>query len=257
MNPQWNSHHQYALICQLYLVFGTFPTCQFAWMCVVGEKYLNLAIDFGAVALFAFLFKYDADKGKELQQNVELRIEKKKENKVIQKAMKEREAALGKLMLNIRISNDGTTQDAMVEAVQQGGKQHIIIVAGPRKAIRDALLGANLLKMEFAMRDVLVVPYDTDRNRSGIADSVRPDASKAFGETTRPTWETQPYVATVVGEGWDEYIQAELDDAVKQSGEKSLEDGIAIVVANTGKVIRRGVGQVRIKLLFIDCFCFD
>jgi len=208
----------------------------------LNTDYVNLAIDFGFVAAFAVLFKFDKDQGIELQENVEIRIQKKKEDKVIKKGMKERESTLGKLMLNIRISDDGKTQDALVEAVQQGGKQHMIIVAGPRSAIRDALLGANLLKMEFSMRDVLVVPYELDKDESDKMS--RPDATKGFSGDSRPTWETQPYVASVVGKGWDEYIEAELSDAIKQSGEKVKEEGIAIVVANTGKITRRGVGKV-------------
>ena len=31
---------------------------------------------------------------------------------------------------------------------------------------------------------------------------------------------------------------------MKQSGEKAKEEGIAIVVANNGKIIRRGIGTV-------------
>lgn len=208
----------------------------------LNADYLNLAIDFGAVAAFGFLFKFDIDQGKELQVKVDERIERKKEDKVIKKGMKEREKSLGKLMLNIRVSGDGQTQDALVEAIQMGGKQHMIIVAGRRSAIRDALLGANLLKMEFAMRDVLVVPYELDRDATD--KMTRPDGTKGFSSDSRPTWETQPYVASVVGDGWDEYIEAELADAIKQNGEKVRDDGIAIVVANTGKIIRRGVGQV-------------
>ena len=33
-------------------------------------------------------------------------------------------------------------------------------------------------------------------------------------------------------------------DAVKQSGENAKEEGIALVIAKNGKVIRRGVGTV-------------
>jgi hypothetical protein len=35
-----------------------------------------------------------------------------------------------------------------------------------------------------------------------------------------------------------------MSDATKQSGDNAREEGIAIVVANNGKVIRRGVGTV-------------
>ncbi len=208
-------------------------------------EYLNLAIDFGAVAVFAALTKWDLGKADELNKKVEEKIEQKKQNKVIRKAMKEREQTLGKLNLEIRVSADGATQVAAVEAVQTGGKQNMIVVVGKRKAIRDALLGAKILKTEFAMRDVLIVPYEIGKNqkKADQDDKVRPDGS-GFGEDSRPSWETQPYVAQPAGEGWDEYINDELEDAVAQNGESVKDDGIAIVVANTGEIIRRGVGQV-------------
>mmetsp|Transcript_18797 Transcript_18797/g.28993 ORF Transcript_18797/g.28993 Transcript_18797/m.28993 type:complete len:351 (+) Transcript_18797:106-1158(+) len=202
----------------------------------MNTEYLNLAIDFGAVAAFGVLAKLDLDKGSELDENVQKKIDRKKEEKVAAKAMKKREESLANLLLEIQVSTDGTTQEAPVSALQNGARQHMIIVAGPRKACKDALIGANLLKMDFAMSNVLVVPYNTD---PGAAD-VRP--SGGFGE--RPAYETQPYVARTIGEGWEEYIKAEMDDAVAQNGEKTKEEGIAVVIANNGKVIRRGVGKV-------------
>lgn len=211
----------------------------------LNTEYLNLAIDFGAVAVFAFLTKWDIDKSNELNAKVEEKIKQKRENKVIRKDMEGRAAVLSKLSLDIRVSEDGETQTATVEAVQTGGKQHVIVVAGYRKAIRDALLGANILKMEFAIRDVLIVPYElgkTQREKE-LEDKMKPDGS-GFGADARPTWETQPYVAQPVGDGWDKYIQDEIGDAVKQNGDSVKEDGIAIVVANSGEIIRRGVGQV-------------
>mmetsp|Transcript_58585 Transcript_58585/g.69895 ORF Transcript_58585/g.69895 Transcript_58585/m.69895 type:complete len:155 (+) Transcript_58585:331-795(+) len=109
--------------------------------------------------------------------------------------------------------------------------------AGNKKACKDALLGSNLLKPDFSISNILVVPYDlTAENEK----QVRPTGG--FGE--RPIWETQPYVARPVGEGWKEYIALEMADAVKQNGEKAKDDGIAIVFANTKRVIRRGVGKV-------------
>lgn len=198
---------------------------------------MNLAIDFGAVIFFAVLAKIDLDKQKELDEKVEQRIEKKKEQKKVVKGMKERETLLGTLNLQIQVSASGDTREAAVKELQAGARQHMIIVAGPKKACRDALVGANLLKMDFAMSNVLVVPYETDAK----GRATRPDGS-GFGDL--PAYETQPYVARPVGEGWDEYIKAEMEDAVKQSGEQCKEEGIAIVVASNGKVVRRGVGKV-------------
>ena len=114
----------------------------------------------------------------------------------------------------------------------------MIFVIGNKKCIKDALLGANLLKLDFSMSNILVVPYEI-----GISEEekkTRPQGG--FGE--RPIWETQPYVAEVTGPGWEEYIQEELKDAVEQSGPMVKQEGVAIVLANDGTVIRRGVGKV-------------
>jgi hypothetical protein len=154
------------------------------------------------------------------------------------KKMQEREMNLSTLGLEIQVSADGTTKEAAVRDLQAGARQHMIIVIGPRKACRNALIGANLLKMDFAMSNVLVVPYETDKAEVLAA---KPSGG-GFGEL--PMYETQPYVARPVGDGWDDYAKAELADAIVQSGPNVKEEGIAIVVANTGKVVRRGVGKV-------------
>jgi hypothetical protein len=197
----------------------------------------NLAIDFGAVIAFALLARYDLGKQKELDVKVEERVEKKKEQRKMAKGMKEREMALQNLTVNVRVSANGDTRQALVKELQAGAKQHMIVVAGPRKACRDALVGANLLKMDFAMSNILVVPYDTGADKQS-----RPEGG--FGQ--RPLYETQAYVAEPAGEGWEDYIQAEMDAAVEQNGgaKTVLDEGIAIVVSSAGRIIRRGVGKV-------------
>jgi hypothetical protein len=199
---------------------------------------LNIGIDFGAVALFAFLYKYDLDQQEVLQGKVEEKMERKKEFKKASTGMKDREKTLGALKLDITVSLNGQTRESSVAELQNGAKQHIIIVAGPGRACRAALIGANLLKMDFAFSNVLVVAYETDVDEAELLS--RP--SGGFGD--RPSYATQPYVAKATGEAWAEYIKAEMDDAVTQSGEKAKDEGIAIVVANNGKVLRRGVGTV-------------
>ena len=88
------------------------------------------------------------------------------------------------------------------------------------------------------MSNVLVVPYEIGASEE--EKKTRP--SGGFGE--RPVWETQAYVAEPVGDGWEDYINGELDDAVEQSGPMVKQEGIAVVLANDGEVIRRGVGKV-------------
>lgn len=206
--------------------------------------------------------KLDLGKQKELDEKVEERIIKKKEQKKIVAGMRDREKELATLSLSVQVSADGATQEATVKELQAGARQHMIIVAGPRKACRDALVGgtclsvclvsyyyvtniqsspyryitANLLKMDFAMSNVLVVPYELEGEKAEI----RPEGG--FGE--RPIYETQTYVARPAGEGWEEYIDSEMKDAVEQNGSKAKDEGIVIVVSSTGNVIRRGIGKV-------------
>mmetsp|Transcript_704 Transcript_704/g.1484 ORF Transcript_704/g.1484 Transcript_704/m.1484 type:complete len:353 (+) Transcript_704:89-1147(+) len=206
----------------------------------LNTEYINLAIDFGAVALFGVLAKLDLDKGAELSAQVEEKVQRKKKQVKATKQMREREQRFKELNLNVRVSEDGGTRAAPVGVMQEKAKQHVILVAGPGRAIRDALRGAQLNKVNFAMTNILVVPYET-----GISDADRaskPDGG-GFGDA-RPSYETQAYVAEPVGEGWEEFIQAELDTASEQAGDKVFEEGIALVVANDGKVLRRGVGKV-------------
>ncbi|KAL7495564.1 hypothetical protein ACHAWT_003955 [Skeletonema menzelii] len=204
----------------------------------LNAEYLNLGIDFGAVALFGVLAKFDLDKGKELDEAVEAKVERKKQQKKITKGMKEREQQLADLNINVRVTEDGDTRTATVGTMQSMAKQHIILVAGPGRAIRDALRGAQLNKVNFAMTNILVVPYETGLDETERASK----PSGGFGD--RPTYETQAYVAEAVGEGWESLIEAEMETAAEQAGEKVREEGIALVIANNGKVLRRGVGRV-------------
>lgn len=190
------------------------------------------------MTIFGVLAKFDIDKGRALDGQVVDKIAQTKQRKAQQAGLKSREQTLGTLSLDITVGPE-RTQTAAVRELQAGARQHLIVVIGPRKACRDALIGANLLKMDFAMSNVLVVPYETDTN--AVSEATRPTGT-GFGE--RPVYETQPYVAKPSGEGWDDWSAAEMADAVDQNGESTRTEGIAIVVANTGKVIRRGVGKV-------------
>ena len=203
--------------------------------------------------IFAVLAKFDLDGQKKLEDQIEEKVERKKERKKVTEEMKTREKTLAALPLEITISADGATRQATVSELQRGAKQNVIIVAGPKSACRDALVGANLLKMDFAMSNVLVVPYETDVDEAEAQS--RP--SGGFGE--RPSYETQAYVARASGDEWDDYIKAEMADAVAQNGDNVRDDGIAIVVSNDGKVVQRGVGAVPWRqMVEVSCqFCYN
>jgi len=206
----------------------------------LNTEYMNLAIDFGAVTLFAVLAKLDLDKGAELDGKVEQKVERTKTMKKVKAAMREREAQLKELTVNVRVSEDGSMKEAPIGVMQEKAKQHLILVAGPGRAIRDALRGAQLNKVNFGSTNILVVPYETGKDAADRA--AKPDGS-GFGDA-RPSYETQAYVAEPVGSGWEEFIEDEMTVAIDQAGEKVREEGMAIVVANDGKVLRRGIGKV-------------
>jgi len=212
-------------------------------------EYLNLAIDFGFVFAFAIAAKLDLDGGKELQEGVDAKIQKKKDAKVVKKRMKEREEVLADLSVSIRVTDDGAVTTAKVGELQKGARQHMIFVIGPKPAIRDALLGASLMKMEkFALSNVLIVPYDIDRGLRKTDVEQKP--SGGFGDT--PRWESKAYVAQPEGVGWDSYAEDEMKDAIEQSGKRVKNEGIVLVVSNEGKVIRRGVGTVPWKQMVAE-----
>jgi len=101
-----------------------------------------------------------------------------------------------------------------------------------------------MVLQDFAMKNVLVVPYETDDDPAELAS--RPSGG-GFGDAARPLYENQAYVARPSmddADAWADYVKAEMNDAVKQNGEKAKEEGIAVVIANNGKVLRRGVGKV-------------
>jgi len=199
---------------------------------------INIGIDFGAVTAFGLLAKYDLEQQSELQGKVDAKIERKKEMKKIGKTMKERESILKDLELEITLGED-RTRIVKVSDLQAGAKQHMIIIAGPKQACRDALVGANILKMDFALSNVLVVPYDT-----GTKNQHTNQEEPKKGFSNRPSYETQPYIAKASGKDWNDYIAREIKDAVSQNGDSVKKDGVAIVVASNGNIIRRGVGTV-------------
>jgi hypothetical protein len=208
----------------------------------IGAEYVNLAVDFGAVALFGALAKFDLDGGARLDAAVEERVRRKDELRKLTRDMREREMKLRDLGVSVRVSTDGDTRVAPLGVVQGSARQHVVLVIGPGRAIRDALRGAQLNKANFAMTNILVIPYEMGVD---VVDRMtRPDGRGGFGVDSRPSYETQPYVAEPVGDGWEDFAIAEMNAAVEQAGEGVRDEGIALVVANDGRVLRRGVGKV-------------
>jgi hypothetical protein len=209
-------------------------------------QYANLAIDFGSAAALGVLAKLDLDGGARLDAAVEEKVRRRGEMRKVAREMRERESALAGLSLGVRTSADDDDASSRVVApvgvVQEKARQHLVLVAGPGRAVRDALRGAQLNRSTLATANVLVVTYET--TAPGARPGVVGGGGGGFGAGARPSYETQAHVAEPVGDGWGEFVNAEIDAAVDQSGEGAREDGIALVVASDGRVLRRGVGKV-------------
>jgi hypothetical protein len=80
------------------------------------------------------------------------------------------------------------------------------------------------------------------RTTFGLEPDTQIRPSGGLGD--KPIWETRPYVAEVVGEGWGEYVAAEMAGAEKQSSADAKENGVATFVSNNGKVVKHGVGRI-------------
>jgi len=123
-----------------------------------------------------------------------------------------------------------------VTDVQSNMKQNIVVLAGSKTFIRDALLTAGLCKQIFPPNNVLIVPVKTDALPEG-------NGFKVVDGPTNTNTNTRPYVATPLGEGWSTLIDNELEDAKSQgNGARAKLEGIVLVVSSQGKIVRRGLG---------------
>jgi hypothetical protein len=206
-----------------------------------------LAIDFGVVALSALLFKFDnfgeSKEGSDGTGVVDLAM-----SRLTKDQMADKEQDLRRLLVDVPVGVGGTeTRRASVAELQDGARQNVVIVAGPKTILRDALVKAMIVGDKFAKQNILVVPY-----------SLEPETdTKGFGKRA---WEEKGYVAKP-SEGaseraaWSAYVDGELAAAAAQARQPLAEleaQGIVIVASRDGKIVRRGLGVPAWEMVVAD-----
>mmetsp|Transcript_6082 Transcript_6082/g.9128 ORF Transcript_6082/g.9128 Transcript_6082/m.9128 type:complete len:245 (+) Transcript_6082:27-761(+) len=119
----------------------------------------NLGVDFSVVAFCIFCFNFETGKQRELQERKKIESEKNKIKKEAAISEQTNEARVDKLRaLNVRILRDRTSDEkipANVGTLMQEAKQNVVLVAGERVMVRDALLRAMTNTEIFTSQNVL------------------------------------------------------------------------------------------------------
>jgi len=203
------------------------------------ETGINLAVDLAGVVAFSVFAKLDLDKGKELNDKVDAKLNSSSAA-IDEETMTKREQALRNLKVSLYLGDKENEEEVSVGDVMSKGKQNVVVVSGPRKFVRDCLLSARVDESPFAKGDVLIVPlYDDVLVSSGSVSDGGGGFGKGSAEKNR-----RPYIALPdVGSGWASLIEQELTDATAQgNGAKAKKEGIVLACNKEGKVIRRGLG---------------
>lgn len=215
------------------------------------EATINTAIDFGAATIFGVAAYFDTKRGAELNDAVEAKIERKKASKEQMKASDERwtkEFRALQVVLNVGVGDD---KETFVRDLQDGAAQNLVVLAGNKAFIKDALLAAKLAQPgSFRRKDILLIPVST----APAAAAAASDKGFASALDSAPAPTSPPYVAQPSGEGWRDLVEREMQDAEGQGGEGKLvrDKGMVIVIDKKGEVQRRGVGAPSWSMVFDD-----
>ena len=223
----------------------------------LSEQTINVLIDFGAVLTFAIAAYFDVKKGNELVDQVDEKIERKKNAKKQMAASNERwTKEFRALEVQLKLGQEGGERNVFVKDLLDSAKQNLVVIAGKKTFIKEALLSARLARGSpacFQEKNVLILPVTLDSSMPPSSSSST--ASGFSAAPTIPATNTSPlYVAEPLGDEWKSLIESETKDAETQGGQGSLirESGMVIVVGSDGKVKRRGVGDPKWNIVFED-----
>jgi hypothetical protein len=158
----------------------------------------NVAINFGALFGGILLWIREANDEK-MKLDRFAKAEKKQNNSLNNNQKSEREVQLAKLPVEIQFSltDDDTTRVVSFKALQEKGKQNIVVLAGDRPFIRDALISSRLEGNDyFAEQNVIVVPvvFGEEQLESAGNNMGSTGSGKGFGEQ-KESLMTAPYIA--------------------------------------------------------------
>lgn len=174
----------------------------------LSELLVNVGVDVGAVAFFAFLWSREQAAGA---------------------------ARLERMRRGARIAALTVSEPVTGKIVPLGSfrsQSRVIIVAAPRAALGTSLEGAAAVKKELLASDIIVVPLEIEGAGGGSGG----DGDGPAPELPRGSWVARP----VNDPEWQEWLASERE----QSGRSALSDDDIFVVSvkKNGRVLARTIG---------------
>ena len=202
----------------------------------------NIAIDVSGIVGAVALWNRDtADERRKLERFAEK--EKKLTYQLTDAEKMEREEELARMPVQVQISeqDENVTRIVPLGNLQAKGKQHVVIVAGSRPFVRDAVISAKIEGVElFNTKETFVIPVVLDDVVQ--LEEGRDAVAKGFG-APKETLMSAPYIGKPTQINvWQAYLKKEIDLAVKQGEADIVNKGLVLAVKRNGKVVRRGVG---------------
>lgn len=140
---------------------------------------------------------------------------------------------------------ENSTRIVSLGALQLKGKQNVVIVAGKKAFVKDAVLAARIESDDlFVNSQTIIIPVITDEDEMQINNQDPDKKSKGFGVvkkellTDGKAYFGKPTQLNV----WLTYLLQEIEEAERQGTKDAMSKGLVLVLKDNGKVIRRGVG---------------
>jgi hypothetical protein len=175
--------------------FTAIPQLIFAFTDEGGDKVnavKNIVIDAGAVVAAGVLWKIEADNAKAKLERFKGK-ERISGNLMASTDASDREQALAMLPVEIQTSqkDENATKIVSLGDLQARGKQHVIIVTGNAKFVKDAVMSARLEGADmFSDKNTMVIPFISTVEESQLDEKL----GKGFGNSKAALMEA-PYIA--------------------------------------------------------------
>jgi hypothetical protein len=149
----------------------------------------NLGINFtGVVAGILFWIRESNDENIKLERFA--KAEMKKTNSLSDEEKSLREQKLAKLPVEIQFSlkDENATRVVSFKDLQEKGNQNVVVMAGSRSFVRDAIMSAKLEGNDFfSTENVIIIPVVLDE------EQLESSSGKGFGD--KESVMTAPYIA--------------------------------------------------------------
>ncbi len=207
----------------------------------VGTALTNIAIDIGGIVGAVVLWDRESNAEQAKLERFEDK-EKKTEAVLTKDIVNEREQEMSMLPVEIVFSesNENVTRIFKFSDLQEKGQQRVVIVAGNKEYVRDCVVSARLEGNSlFNDNNICVVPVVMGEGQGQLGEDEA--AKKGFGATDDLL--EAPYIGKAAQvQVWKRYLTKEFDTAEEQGADDPYKQGLALVVNQKGKVVRRGLG---------------